>query len=111
MWHVRGSHVGVSLTELDNELILIALDDINDQGVIEYGEMVVPGVATKYDMCVHYTFHAKAKHVVYVQMDAKGVFDAVHNSNSTALGLTEKRSGIELQGLRDSLEELRTDVR
>ena len=44
-------------------------------------------------------------------IDAKGVCDALHNSSSTALGLTEKRSGIELLGLRESVEEFSTDVR
>ena len=44
-------------------------------------------------------------------IDAKGVFDALANSSSTAMGLTEKRSGIELQGLRDSVDECNTDMR
>ena len=44
-------------------------------------------------------------------MDAKGVYVVVQNSSSTGLGLTEKRSGIELMGLKDSIEEHDTDLR
>ena len=40
----------------------------------------------------------------YLICDAKGMFDAVHNSETTALGLKEKRSGIELLGLRENME-------
>ena len=42
-----------------------------------------------------------------IVLDAKAVYDALHNSSLTALGLTEKRSGIELRGL----EEHDTDLR
>ena len=45
-----------------------------------------------------------------IVMDAKRVYHAVQNSSSTALGLTEKRSGIELLGLKDSIEEHDTDL-
>ena len=38
------------------------------------------------------------------------VYDALHNNRSTALGLTEKESGIELPGLKDSFEEHDTDL-
>ena len=38
-----------------------------------------------------------------VVLDAECVHDAPHNSSSTALGLTEKRSGIELLGLNDTV--------
>ena len=34
-----------------------------------------------------------------IVLDATGVYNALHNSSSTALGLTEERSGIELLGL------------
>ena len=44
-------------------------------------------------------------------MDAKGVHVAVQNSSSTGLGLTEKRSGVELMGLKDSIEDHDTDLR
>ena len=37
-------------------------------------------------------------------LDAKGVYDALQKSSSTALELTEERSGIELLGLADSVE-------
>ena len=43
--------------------------------------------------------------------DAKGVCDALQNSSSTALGLTDKRSGIDLVGLKHSVEEHDTDLR
>ena len=43
--------------------------------------------------------------------DAKREDDAVQNSCATALGLTEKRSGIELLGLKDSVEKHDTDLR
>ena len=46
-----------------------------------------------------------------IVLDATGVYDAVQNSSSAALGLTDKRSGIELLGLKDSVEEHDTDPR
>ena len=58
----------------------------------------------------HVTDAVKATLGIIV-LDAKGVFDVLHNSSSTTLGLTEKRSGIELLGLKDSVEEHDTDLR
>ena len=57
--------------------------------------------------------HAEMKHSVtqavratlgIVVLDAKDVYDALHNRRSTTLGLVEKR-GVELLGRKDSTEE------
>ena len=62
--------------------------------------------------------HAVAKHNVTEAVKATPgivVFDAEcdarHNKRSTALGLTEKRCGIELLGLKHSIEEHETDLK
>ena len=44
-------------------------------------------------------------------LDGTGVYDALHNSSSTASALTEKRNGTELLGLRGSVEVHDTDLR
>ena len=56
------------------------------------------------------TKHSVTEAVKIVGLDAIGVHNALHHSSSTALGLTEKRSGIELLGRKDSIEEHDTDL-
>ena len=63
-----------------------------------------------YTVAKHYVTDAVKATSGIVVLDAKGVCDAPHNSSSTALGLTEKRSGIELMGLKDSIEEHDSDL-
>lgn len=49
--------------------------------------------------------HAVRETLGMLVLGVKGVYDVIHNSNSTALGLTEKRSGIELLGLREAIDD------
>jgi hypothetical protein len=51
------------------------------------------------------------KSPAYLVVDAKALYDACLNSETSALGLREKRTGIELLGLRENLERNGTKLR